>query len=198
MPSLATTIGSSGDRPGALAELVGIILNDGIKQPTVRFESLQFAEGTPYQTLLVHDGSVHTQQVLDPAITRIMKNVMTEVVDNGTAKRLRGVYLDAAGQPLLVGGKTGTGDHRYDEFAAGGRLISSRVVNRTGTFAFFLGDRYFGTITAHVAGEEAANYKFTSALSAQMLKALAPIFQPLITGNAATAESNLPVSTAPP
>ncbi len=66
--------------------------------------------------------------------------------------------------------------------APGGRLISSRVVNRTGTFVFYIGDHFFGTITAHVAGEDAADYKFTSALSAQMLKALAPILNPLING----------------
>lgn len=198
VPSFATAIGSSADRPGALAELVGIILNNGVKLPTVRFETLHFGEGTPYQTVLVHDGAFHDQQVLDPAITRVVKNVMTEVVDNGTAKRVKGVYKDAAGQSLPVGGKTGTGDQRYDEFGTGGRLISSRVMNRTGTFVFYLGDHFFGTITAHVAGDDAADYKFTSALSAQMLKALAPIFQPLISGPAATAQSAPVIQTAQP
>ena len=194
VPSLATAIGSSADRPGALAELVGIILNDGVKLPTARFESLQFGAGTPYQTLLIHNGDKHEQQLLDPAITQVMKEAMIGVVEDGTAKRVKGAYVDAAGQPYLIGGKTGTGDHRYDEFAPGGKLISSRVMNRTGTFVFFIGDRFFGTITAHVAGEEAADYKFTSALSAQMLKSLAPILQPLIntaplTAQRATAQS---------
>jgi hypothetical protein len=109
-----------------------------------------------------------------------MHGVMMEVVDNGTAKRVKGIYKDSQGNMLPVGGKTGTGDHRFDEFGAGGRIISSRVVNRTGTFAFFIGDKFFGSITAHVAGEDAADYAFTSALSAQMLKSLAPIFEPLI------------------
>lgn len=180
VPSFATSIGSSADRPGALAELVGIILNDGVRRRTMRFDSLEFARGTPYQTLLMHNDAASGQQVLDPAVARTVKNAMMEVVENGTAKRVKGVYKDAAGQPLPVGGKTGTGDHRYDEYAAGGRLISSRVVNRTGTFVFFLGDRFFGAITAHVAGEEAGNYKFTSGLSSQMLKALAPVLQPVI------------------
>ncbi|MFY9289032.1 MAG: transglycosylase domain-containing protein [Alphaproteobacteria bacterium] len=189
-PSFATSIGSSADRPGALSELVGIILNDGIKHPMVRFEMLQFGADTPYQTTLVPDGSTQSQQVLDPAVARTVKSVMAEVVDNGTAKRVKGVFKDASGTPLAVGGKTGTGDQRYDEFGAGRKLISSRVVNRTGTFAFYLGDRFFGTITAHVAGEDAADYKFTSALSAQMLKSLAPIFQPLIEGIPATAHND--------
>jgi membrane peptidoglycan carboxypeptidase len=195
VPSLATAIGSSADRPGALAELVGIILNDGVRQPTQRFESLLFGEGTPYQTLMRYDGSKQKEVLLDPAITRVMRDVMAEVVDDGTAKRVKGVYTDATGKPLAVGGKTGTGDQRYDEFGAGGKLISSRVMNRTGTFVFYLGDHFFGTITAHVAGEDAADYKFTSALSAQMLKSLAPIFMPLINGAATTADGTPP---APP
>ncbi|MBV8060851.1 MAG: transglycosylase domain-containing protein, partial [Alphaproteobacteria bacterium] len=167
VPSLATAIGSSADRPGALAELVGIILNDGTRLPTIRFESLMFGEGTPYQTLVEHYGDQHKEQLLDPAIAHVMKGVMAEVVDNGTARRVKGAYKDTKGTVLTIGGKTGTGDHRFDEFGTGGHLISSRVVNRTGTFAFYIGDHFFGTITAHVAGEEAAKYKFTSALSAQ-------------------------------
>ncbi|HSR40818.1 MAG TPA: transglycosylase domain-containing protein, partial [Longimicrobiales bacterium] len=46
VPSLGTAIGSSGDRPSALAELVGIILNDGMRLPTYRVEELHFAEDT--------------------------------------------------------------------------------------------------------------------------------------------------------
>lgn len=188
VPSLATAIGSSGDRPGALAELVGIIQNDGIRQPVTRFEKVEFAKGTPYQTVLVRDTASRRQQVLDPAIAKVMREVMGEVVENGTAKRVRGIYVDAQGKPLQVGGKTGTGDHRYEEYAPGGRLIASRVVNRTGTFAFYIGDSFFGTITAHVAGTDAEEYKFTSALSAQMLKALAPELQPLINGTSSQEE----------
>jgi membrane peptidoglycan carboxypeptidase len=189
VPSLATAIGSSADRPGALAELVGIILNDGVKLPTVRFESLMFGKDTPYQTLLTHNTTEHREQVLEPSITHVMKGVMAEVVEKGTARKVKGVYKDASGQTLQVGGKTGTGDQRYDEFSQGGHLINSRVMNRTGTFVFYIGDRFFGTITAHVAGDDAANYKFTSALSAQMLKALAPILEPMINIPATTAQN---------
>jgi len=198
VPSLATAVGSSADRPGALAELVGIILNEGAKKPTARFESLQFGAGTPYQTLLIQQGEKNTAQLLDPAITHVMKETMIGVVEDGTAKRVKGVYTDVTGKPYLVGGKTGTGDHRYDEFGAGGKLISSRVVNRTGTFVFFIGDRFFGAITAHVAGEEAANYKFTSALSAQMLKSLEPILRPLINGTPVTAQNVVAVNPQQP
>ncbi len=179
VPSFATSIGSSADRPGALAELIGILMNDGVRKPMLRFEELHFAKGTPFETLLKPGGNKATR-VLDPAIARTVRAAMTEVVENGTARRLRGAYVDQDGRPLVIGGKTGTGDHRYDEYGPGHRLISSRVVNRTATIAFFIGDQFFGTVTAHVAGEEAGNYKFTSALSAQALKSLSPALQPLI------------------
>lgn len=47
VPSLATAIGSSGDRPAALSELVGIIQNDGVRLPTLRIDTLHFAANTP-------------------------------------------------------------------------------------------------------------------------------------------------------
>jgi membrane peptidoglycan carboxypeptidase len=192
VPSLATAIGSSADRPDALAELMGIIMNDGVKRPTIRFESLQFGEGTPYQTLFVPGSNEEAHEVLDPAIAHVMQGIMTEVVEDGTAKRVKGAYVDALNQPLVIGGKTGTGDQRYDEFGAGGRLISSHTVNRTGTFVFHIGDRYFGTIVAHVAGDDAPKFDFSSALAVQMLKALGPTLQPLISGASATAQSTTP------
>ena len=52
VPSYATSIGSSADRPEALAELVGILLADGVWQPAVRVEDLHFAENTPYETIV--------------------------------------------------------------------------------------------------------------------------------------------------
>jgi membrane peptidoglycan carboxypeptidase len=50
VPSLGTAIGSSGDRPDALADLMGIILDDGMRLPTVDLQRLEFATGTPYET----------------------------------------------------------------------------------------------------------------------------------------------------
>jgi membrane peptidoglycan carboxypeptidase len=52
VPSLGTAIGSSGDRPAALAELMGIIVNGGVRQPTASIERLRFAANTPYETNL--------------------------------------------------------------------------------------------------------------------------------------------------
>jgi len=45
---------------------------------------------------------------------------------------------------------------------------------------FFIGDRFFGTVTAFVPGAQAAHYHFTSALAVQLLASLAPDIEPLI------------------
>ncbi|EWY40335.1 glycosyl transferase family 51 [Skermanella stibiiresistens SB22] len=174
-PSYATAIGSSADRPGALADLMGVIVSDGIKVPTLRVERLHFATGTPYEAVLGFDPKPG-ERVLTPEITQTVRKALQDVVENGTARRVRGAFTASDGQPLIMGGKTGTGDHRYGD----------RVMARTATFVFYIGDRFFGTITAHVAGPEAARYKFTSALPAQLLKSLAPVIQPLIERPVAT------------
>jgi len=53
-------------------------------------------------------------------------------------------------------------------------------------FVFFIGDRFFGTMTAYVPGREAAGYGFTSSLPVQILKIMAPTLKPMIekAGNA--------------
>jgi hypothetical protein len=102
------------------------------------------------------------------------------VVTQGTARRLTGTYTAPDGAQLLVGGKTGTGDNRYHHFARGGGVISTRVVDRTATFVFFLGDRFYGTATAFVPGQAAANFHFTSALAVQLVKILEPELKPLL------------------
>ena len=61
VPSLSTAIGSSGDRPDALAQLIGIVLDGGVRKPIVDLARLAFAVGTPYETVLspqcVHAGT---------------------------------------------------------------------------------------------------------------------------------------------
>ena len=80
---------------------------------------------------------------------------------------------------MQLGGKTGTGDNRLDTFANGGWVTSSRAIDRTATFVFFLGDRFYGTLTAYVAGPQADHYDFTSALAVQVLRLLEPALTPL-------------------
>jgi hypothetical protein len=80
----------------------------------------------------------------------------------------------------VVGGKTGTGDNRFGVYGPGGKLLESRAVNRTATFAFFLGERHFGVITAYVPGPLSDKYSFTSALPVQILKTMAPDLLPYV------------------
>ncbi|HEX2828863.1 MAG TPA: transglycosylase domain-containing protein [Burkholderiales bacterium] len=179
VPSYATAIGVSGDRPAALAELMGIILNNGVRLPTSRIEELHFAADTPYETI-VRRGGVKPEQVMKPEVAAALKKAVTDVVENGTARRVKGAFKLSDKTELTVGGKTGTGDNRVEVFGAGGHLIKSKAVSRTATFAFFIGDRWFGVITAYVPGATAQNYNFTSALPVQILKNLAPELNPYL------------------
>jgi hypothetical protein len=90
-----------------------------------------------------------------------------------TARRLKGAFIGSDGTPIVIGGKTGTGDHRFNTYDKRGNLVSSRVMNRSATFVFLIGDRLFGTMTTFVPGPQAADYGFTSSLPVQVLKTLA-------------------------
>jgi hypothetical protein len=179
VPSLATVIGSSGDRPDALATLMGIILNDGVKQPTTDLEHVRFAADTPYETEMVYRPDV-SRRVMSTEVAATLRRALAGVVDTGTAIRARGVFFGPDGKPLPIGGKTGTGDNRFETFGAGHQLIDARLVDRTATFVFFLGDRLYGTVTAFVPGAQAASYHFTSSLAVLLLTKLAPELQALI------------------
>jgi len=173
VPSLGTAIGSSGDRPAALAELVGILLNEGVRMPTWRVEELNFATGTPYEVNLRRSPS-EGERILSVEVAQVAREALLRVVDEGTGVRIKGALRDSTGSVIPIGGKTGTGDNRFRVFAPGGRVVESRAVNRTSTFVFFLGDRYFGVITAYVPGPEAEQFGFTSSLPLEILKRLLP------------------------
>jgi membrane peptidoglycan carboxypeptidase len=173
VPTYATAIGNSSDRPSALAELVGIIVNDGVRRAAFSFRRLRFAPGTPYETVL-EPRFTSREQVMEPSVARTLKNVLAEVVEIGTASRLKGAFVSPDGKTVRVGGKTGSGDNRYKTFNRYGNETSSRVVNRTAAFVFYIGERYYGVITTFVRGREAAGYHFTSALPVTALKLLAP------------------------
>ena len=128
-PSYATAIGASGDRPAALAELMGIIANDGMRVPATRMVSMVFARSTPYETRLEYRPAA-PQRVLPAELARTVRDALVGVVEDGTARRLAGAFVTRDGRAIELGGKTGTGDHRFDVHGKGGRLISSRVVDR--------------------------------------------------------------------
>jgi membrane peptidoglycan carboxypeptidase len=183
VPSYATAIGSSTDRPAALADLVGIILADGVRQPPLHVRTLRFAAGTPYETVYAARAALG-ERVMEPLVARALRRTLASVVAGGTARRLDGAFTGAAGEPLVAGGKTGSGDNRHKTFARGGAVVSSRVINRTATFVFFVGDRYYGVLTAVVLGEDAGAFGFTSALPVSVLKLLAPSLNERLRGAA--------------
>lgn len=179
VPSYASALGSSGDNPEALATLVGIVLNGGVRYPGIRVRELHFAKDTPFDTVLTRTPRPG-ERIFPRELAQAVKQELIGVVDQGTGRRAYHSVALPGGTILPVGGKTGTGDNRFLVFAPGGREIASRVVNRTGTFVFLVGDRFFGAVTAYVPGPEAARFKFTSALPVQMFRRLAPALMPLI------------------
>jgi membrane peptidoglycan carboxypeptidase len=182
VPSYATAIGSSADRPAALAELMGVIANDGEKLPPVTLTRLEFAEGTPYHTVLKRRRPEATR-IFPIEVATVVKQALANVVQDGTARRLRGAFAIGDGTFLPIGGKTGTGDHRLEVYSARGQVIESRVMNRTATFAFYLGPRFFGVMTVFVPGGAAADYHFTSAIAVQIVKDMEPALRGLVLGS---------------
>jgi len=179
VPSYATAIGSSADRPAALAELAGIIVNQGIRQPNVRLQSLRFAEGTPYETV-VRPRSQAGQRVMPAAVASMLSQLLIETVESGTGRRARVQMFDDSGWAVPIGGKTGTGDHDYKLIGSRGQLLESHAVSRSAAFVFTIGERFYGTVTAYVLGEEAGEYVFTSSLATQVFHVLAPTLQQLL------------------
>lgn len=173
VPSYATAIGSSGDNPAALSTLMGIIANDGLRYPPFRTDQVHFAAGTPYEAHLTRK-PMAGERVLSPAVASLLRHDLVGVVEHGTGRRLAGGVSLENGETLAIGGKTGTGDNRFETSS------SSRVINRTAAFTFIVGDRFFGTMVAYVPGEPAAAYEFTSALPVQMVKHLLPVLEPLL------------------
>jgi hypothetical protein len=111
--------------------------------------------------------------VMPEAVAKAILPVLASVVQNGTAARLAGA-LKSGDKPLAVGGKTGSGDNRYNSFGRGGQLLASNPTDRTAVFVFYIADRFFGVITAFVPGKDSGNYVFTSSLPVAILKLLAP------------------------
>ena len=190
VPSYATTIGVSGDTPAALAELVGTIMRGGIRYPERRIAQLHFGQATPTETIVSRPPS-QGEHVIAPEIAELVRKELIGVVENGTGRRAKGGLRVGGAKVLAVGGKTGTGDNRLESFGAHGALIGSKVVNRTATFVFFVGDRYFGTIVAFVPGSKAASYGFTSALAVQIFKDLEPQLKAMLERTPAKAPSDL-------
>jgi len=187
VPSLATALGSSADRPTALAELIGILASDGVRLPIRRIESLHFAEGTPYEMQLAPSPTAPVQ-VLRPEVCAAVREVLVATVEQGTAVRARGALKHADGTLAVVGGKTGTGDNRIKIVARDARVLDERPVSRSATFVFLIDDRFFGVVTALVTGPEAGHHTFTSSLPVQLFADLLGEVLPALEESGAPAE----------
>ena len=196
VPSLGTAIGSSGDRPAALAELMGIILNGGMRLPTASIERLRFAANTPYETNL---GPLVEPERVMPVGSRADAAARA---DGGRHRRHR-APRSTTSLPAPTGSRSSSAarPEPATTVSTGSRpaaaLISSKAVNRTATFVFYIGDRFFGTVTAYVDGEDADRFDFTSALAVQLLKVLEPELRPLIKGKEPVQQALLGSSQAP-
>lgn len=168
-PSLGSALGAAGDTPAALAAMVGIIQNDGVSRDAMRFREITLGQGTPYEMTYRRPAPEGTR-VLPAELTRIVRDSMFNVVENGTAIRARNSVTLSDGTVLTLGGKTGTGDNREGD----------NVKSRTATFVFVIDDRFYGTITAYVEGPEAARYRFTSSLASQIFKTIVPDIRPIL------------------
>jgi membrane peptidoglycan carboxypeptidase len=178
VPSVTTALGSSADRPAALAELMGIILNDGWRRPSLAIDELRFADDTPYYSEF-RSQPQPGERVMQPAVARLLRDVLAQVVEYGTARPLKAAISGPDGVPAQIGGKTGTdsGDSRYALSANGRELAMPAAGGRTASFAFYIGDHYFGVITASVQGPGVADYRFTSELPLAVLRQLSPLIE---------------------
>lgn len=175
MPSLATALGASGDRPAALAELMGIVSAGGSRYPTRRFEAVSAAVGTPYAVELEGRDARGGEQAMTPEVARVVRGALETVVARGTAARAGRAWEGVA----VLGGKTGTGDHRREVYVKG-RKVAEVPVSRTATFAFMLGARHYGVMTVYVDGEVSGDFTFTSALATELVGQLRPALAPLL------------------
>lgn len=177
VPSLATALGASGDRPESLSKLMGIIMARGKKYPVSRLESIEFAVGTPY-AFGVQARPDEGVPVLHEEVAEALQEVLGLVVQRGTAVRARPLTT----QPLFADlmGKTGTGDHTLKHMSASGHVIEGKAVSRAGVFMYGFGDRFFGVLTVYVEGEKAQDYTFTSSLTSQIFTHIAPTITKMV------------------
>ncbi|MGK0362374.1 MAG: membrane peptidoglycan carboxypeptidase, partial [Bradymonadia bacterium] len=163
------------------------------RYPVRAITRYHFAQFTPFETVIsapANDGL----QVLKPEVAAAALGVVLDVVANGTGRRIKGEF---GGGALVVGGKTGTGDNRSRAVDSNGRVTAESVRNRTATFTFIIGERWFGVVTAYVAGKIAGEYSFTSAIATQVLRHLAPTLLPAFASVGETSKARSTVTLKP-
>ena len=175
--SYAAVLGSSGDKPFALAELAGAVENYGVMLPTMQIDSINIGSGTPFETVFGRSW-VGAHRVCSEEVAAEVKKAMEAVVDGGTAVRLKDALKRSNGSSIIIAAKTGTGDNRLESYDQKGRVIKSEAKSRTATVVFALGDRFFGTLTAFVKNDPAVEkFSFTSSLAVQALRSMMPVLE---------------------
>jgi len=132
------------------------------------------------ETVLEPKGAT-AERVMPEEMAKVLRRELIGVVEHGTGQRARRSIVLDDGTVILVGGKTGTGDNRIEEVGPHGIVLGSKVRNRTAAFVFTIGDRFFGTVLAYSAGNDAAAQSFTSSLAVQVFRDLIPSLRPLLT-----------------
>ena len=154
---------------------MGIVINDGVKLPKTRVSSIHFAADTPYDTVMERDPPA-PERVLAAETASTLRQALLDVVDTGTARRINKKRT----RDWTIGGKTGTGDHQRYKFGPRGEKLTSVAISRSATFVFFIEDRFYGTMTAFVEGENADDFTFTSSLPVTIVGHMLPLLDPLV------------------
>ncbi|TXD37859.1 hypothetical protein FRC98_09280 [Lujinxingia vulgaris] len=169
-PSLATALGSSGDRPASLALLVAAVRAGGLVPRLDSVEGVRLFEGTPYETWL-RPAPTPPVRAFGPEVARAVEKLLLRVAERGT-----GHATDAPWQigqtTWEVGGKTGTSDHVLLIRDRDGRVMERRPVARSGAWVFFAGPCLVGTVVMFEQGEDAATHHFHGGDAAELSRAV--------------------------
>ena len=177
VPSYATAIGSSADRPAALAELLGILVNDGVRRPTERLARFHFGAGTPFETVLEREPATQRARAPPPRSRRWCARSCSASCAPAPrrARARRSSSPTAASSTSAARPAPATTASSAPAF----RRRAPACMSRTASFVFTVGDRFYGTVVVYVPGEAAADYSFTSSAAVQVWNHLLPSLQPL-------------------
>ena len=101
---LATAIGSSADRPAALAELVGIILNDGVRLAGGALRASCTSPPVRPTRQAAGRSRRRGERVLPPEIAAVVEG-MIDCVEQRHGPPARGAYVDARRPPSPIGAR---------------------------------------------------------------------------------------------
>lgn len=169
-PSLATALGSSGDRPASLARLVAAVREGGLVPVLSHVKLVRLFEGTPYETWL-RPAEAQPVRAFGPEVAGAVERLLVRVAERGTGHASQGPWQTEAGS-WEVGGKTGTSDHVLLVRDRSGRIIERRTVARSGAWVFFAGPCVVGTVVMFEQGEDAATHHFHGGDAAELSRAV--------------------------